>query len=487
MSHLCGQAWRLRGLSLSVVLLAALLWVGAGGLAGAQEGVDAAVDEAIAAAVEIAADAEEEEPTTAEGLADAEGDVAANVTFAFNNVVLFFCAVLVIFMQAGFAMLEAGMNPSKHVVNILCKNVIDFSLGVLLFFTIGYAIMYPGWESVVIAGGWLGIDTGHIFNIPQWDGVEDLHPQIDFLFQAAFAATAATIVSGAVAGRMKFGAYLVYSAALTAVIYPISGSWLWGEGWLDSFGFVDFAGSVLVHAVGGFAGLAGAIVLGPRIGRFAANGDSTPIPGHNMSIAALGTLILLIGWYGFNPGSVLAFANHADAGTTMTVAVNTTLAAGAGCLACMLVAWGVFGKPDLSMALNGLLGGLVGITANADIVSNQSAIIIGLIAGVLVVLAVVGLEKCRIDDPVGAFPVHGVCGIWGCIAAAVFSDDAQFVPQLVGSLVVPAFAFITMFALFSGLKAINFLRVTAQEEQTGLDISEHGMHAYPAESAAIRS
>lgn len=484
MSCLSGQALRLRGLASVALLLIALLGGGAAVSVVAQDGADAAADATPAAEVETPAEAEE--PSTPEGLADAEGDMAANVSFAFNNVILFFCAVLVIFMQAGFAMLEAGLNPSKHVVNILCKNVIDFSLGVLLFFVVGYAIMYPGWESVVIAGGWFGIDTGHIFNIPQWDGASDLHPQIDFLFQAAFAATAATIVSGAVAGRMKFGAYLVYSAALTAVIYPISGSWLWGEGWLDSFGFVDFAGSVLVHAVGGFAGLAGAIVLGPRIGRFAANGDSTPIPGHNMSIAALGTLILLIGWYGFNPGSVLAFATHADAGTTMTVAVNTTLAAGAGCLACMLVAWGVFGKPDLSMALNGLLGGLVGITANADIVSNQSAIIIGLIAGVLVVLAVVGLEKCRIDDPVGAFPVHGVCGVWGCLAAAVFSDDAQFLPQLVGSLVVPAFAFITMFALFYGLKTINFLRVTAQEEQTGLDISEHGMHAYPAESA-VRS
>jgi len=304
-----------------------------------------------------------------------------------------------------------------------------------------------------------------------------LNGQVDWLFQVAFAATAATIVSGAVAGRMKFGSYLVYTAVLTGFIYPISGSWQWGSGWLLAMGFHDFAGSVVVHAVGGFAGLAGAIILGPRLGRFAANGKSQPILGHNMTFATLGVFILLIGWFGFNPGSQLAFASSADGFATVMIAANTTLAAAAGGVVALVIAWFMFGKPDHSMGLNGVLAGLVGITANCDCVTNLSAIAIGGIAGVLVVLAILLLDKLKIDDPVGAWPVHGVCGVWGCIAAGIFGGKNLGV-QITGSLVICAWAFATMFVVFSVLKALGQLRVSAEDEQSGLDISEHGMHAY---------
>jgi Amt family ammonium transporter len=431
------------------------------------------------------------EGTVAEAPADASGQAgptiesvaqsASDLTFAVNNITLFICAVLVIFMQAGFAMVEVGLNSAKNVVNILAKNLLDFALGVVLFFAIGYAIMYPGFADDGGSGEFFKVDAGRIMAISDWDGSSTLHPQVDFLFQVAFAATAATIVSGAVAGRMKLGAYLIYTAVLTGFVYPVSGSWKWGYGWLHDMGFHDFAGSVVVHAVGGFAGLAGAMLLGPRIGRYAADGRSVALPGHNITFTTLGVFILLIGWYGFNPGSQLAFADPANAGTVMTVAVNTTLAACTGALAALVLAWIMFGKPDLGMALNGMLGGLVGITANCDCVSNISALIIGAVAGVLVLLAVVALDKLKIDDPVGAFPVHGVCGIWGGLAAAFFGGKA-LMPQLVGTAVICAWAFLTMVLLFSILKAIGVFRVPAEEEKTGLDLSHHGMQAYPAEA-----
>jgi Amt family ammonium transporter len=301
---------------------------------------------------------------------------------------------------------------------------------------------------------------------------------VDWLFQVAFAATAATIVSGAVAGRMKFISYLIYSAFITAAIYPISGSWKWGGGWLHLAGFHDFAGSIVVHAVGGFAGLAGALALGPRIGRFAADGTSKPMLGHSMPLATLGVFILWVGWYGFNPGSQLAFVGQTKTNATMLIAANTTLAAATGGFAAMLLSWVLFKKPDLSMALNGVLAGLVGITANCDCVSNPEAIVIGAVAGVLVLLGIVALDKLRIDDPVGAFPVHGLCGIWGGIATGIFGTDKDIVAQVKGSVVIPVFAFVTMFALFAVLKGANLLRVTPEEEEQGLDIGEHGIPAY---------
>ena len=480
MSHVLG--WNVGRLSLVLAIAASLLFTGSAWAedstpAGEMPAAEAKEANSPDAAKPTEGEATEEEATTAEQLA-----------FSFNNLFLMLCAVLVLFMQAGFAMLEAGFNEAKNVVNILCKNLMDLCVGVLLFFVIGYGLMYPGtyWDD----------DTGAVSAEADWNGylgyggplqltestqadikAAGLNGQVDWLFQVAFAATAATIVSGAVAGRMKFGSYLVYTAVLTGLIYPISGSWKWGLGWLHGMGFHDFAGSVVVHAVGGFAGLAGAILLGPRLGRFNKDGKSQPILGHNMTFATLGVFILLIGWFGFNPGSQLAFSSAADGFATVLIATNTTLAAAAGGVIALIVAWMMFGKPDHSMGINGVLAGLVGVTANCDCVTNLEAIAIGGIAGVLVVLGIVLLDKLKIDDPVGAWPVHGLCGIWGCVAAGIFGGKALGV-QILGSVVICAWAFATMFIVFALLKASGQLRVSAEDEQSGLDISEHGMHAY---------
>ena len=385
-----------------------------------------------------------------------------------------------IFMQPGFAMVEAGFNASKNTVNILFKNVMDLCIGVLLFYFVGYGLMYPG---DAFAGGYFGFGQFGIGGDSADAVAASLNPQVDWLFQVAFAATAATIVSGAVAGRMKFSAYLVYSAVLTGLIYPISGMWFWGGGWLKAMGFADFAGSIVVHAVGGFAGLAGAMVLGARMGRFSKDGKSKAMPGHNLGIATLGVFILWVGWFGFNPGSQLAFAGGANTDATMLIAANTMLAAGAGGLFAMLLAWGLFKKPDLTMALNGILAGLVGITANYDQVTNTNAIIIGAIAGLLVVIGILALDKFKIDDPVGAFPVHGLCGVWGGIATGLFgsAEGTNLVTQIIGSVAIPAWAFGTMFILFSVLKSVGMLRVSPEDEHKGLDLSEHGMVAYTHE------
>ncbi|MEM9645374.1 MAG: ammonium transporter [Planctomycetota bacterium] len=449
------------------------------------------------ASVASAQDAAETAAETVEA-ADAGGDADLGVGYALDNAVLFVCAVLVLFMQAGFAMVEVGLNSAKNTVNILYKNVMDLSVGALLFFVVGFGLMYPTSYSGVedpspyFAFGGTGI----------YESAADrtFSPQVDWFFQAVFAATAATIVSGAVAGRMKFSAYLIYSAILTGLIYPISGYWKWGGGWLMQFGdlvdgeyamgFQDFAGSAVVHAVGGFAGLAGAIILGPRLGRFTADGKSVPLPGHNVAFAALGVFILWVGWYGFNPGSQLAFQGTGDIDATVFIAVNTTLAAAAGVIAATVLSWGMFGKPDLTMSLNGALGGLVGITACCDAFTNEWAIVVGAVAGVLVVVGVVILDKLKIDDPVGAWPVHGLCGVWGCMALGILpnvhleSESTSFMVQLIGTVSICAWAFVTMLIVFIVLKAAGLLRVSAEEEQAGLDISEHGMHAYPSDAIA---
>ena len=300
------------------------------------------------------------------------------------------------------------------------KNIIDLAAGVLIFWFIGYSIMYGANE---IIPGWLAFSGFGISSTPPEALGGNLNPQVDWLFQVAFAATAATIVSGAVAGRMKFSGYLIYSVFITAFIYPISGFWVWGGGWLSAMGFHDFAGSIVVHSVGGFAALAAVIVLGPRIGRFSEKGKN-PFPPHSMALATLGVFILWVGWYGFNPGSQLAFSGAANTDITMMVAVNTTLAAGAGAILAMIGGWIKQGKPDLSYTLNGALAGLVGITANCDTVTNFESIIIGAVAGVLVVLGMELLERLKLDDTVGAWPVHGLCGIWGGIAVGIFGDYA---------------------------------------------------------------
>lgn len=416
-------------------------------------------------------------------------DAAANVSvsaYAIDNMFLMFCAVLVLFMQAGFAMVEAGFNSAKNTVNILFKNLMDLSIGMILYFVIGYGLMYPGdGGNGFLAFGQIGI--GGLGADAAEAGA--LAPQVDWLFQVAFAATAATIVSGAVAGRLKFSAYLIYSAILTAIIYPISGYWKWGGGFLDAMGFYDFAGSLVVHACGGFAALAGAIVLGPRIGRFTKEGKSKAMPGHNLPIATLGVFILMVGWFGFNPGSQLAIVGKANTDAVMLIAVNTLLAAGAGAVLAMIATWVIHKKPDLTMAANGVLAGLVGITANCDGVTNGEAILIGAIAGIIVVLGVKLLDKLRIDDPVGAFPVHGLCGVWGGIATAIFGsydgcssqaigEYGNWIAQIAGSVIIPIWAFVTMFILFTILKKAGMLRVSKEEELRGLDISEHGEEAY---------
>ncbi len=420
-------------------------------------------------------------------------DLRWEMGWTLNTMVMFFCAVLVIFMQAGFAMLEVGMNSAKNTVNILFKNVMDLAVGVLLYLFIGWGIMYSGTDSPYFGydGPWVARDA-QMAEDGSWaaapndaDGAPYASSAADFLFQVAFAATAATIVSGAVAGRMQFKSYLIYSAILTGIVYPISGFWKWGGGFLDQEGFQDFAGSIVVHAVGGFAALAGAIVLGPRLGRFV-NGKSVPMPGHNIAFAALGVFILWVGWYGFNPGSQLTYDGFVNAEATTYIALTTTIAAAGGAVAAMIFAWTLFGKPDVTMALNGTLAGLVAITANCDRVSQGEALIIGLIGGVLVVLGIMLLDRLRIDDPVGAWPVHGLCGVWGGLATGIFGDlpdgietqGAFFFVQLKATLIICVWAFVTMFILFSILKGIGVLRVSEAEEQKGLDVSEHGMHAY---------
>ena len=402
-----------------------------------------------------------------------DGDVTINeVAYAVDNITLFISAVLVLFMQAGFAMVETGFNSAKNAVNIMFKNIIDLAAGLVIFWLVGYGIMY----GAAVIPGWLAWGGFGISQVPPEALPGNLNPQVDFLFQVAFAATAATIVSGAVAGRMKVSGYLIYSIVITAVIYPISGYWKWGGGWLDAMGFYDFAGSIVVHSVGGFAALAAVLVLGPRIGRFAEKGKN-PFPAHSMSLSTLGVFILFVGWFGFNPGSQLAFTGAANTDATMLIATNTALAAGAGTLLGMIYSWIRKGKPDLGYTLNGMLAGLVAITANCDSVTNVEAIIIGIVGGILVGIGIDMLEAFKIDDTVGAWPVHGLVGIWGGLATGIFGGHPM-VAQIVGSLVIPLWAFVTSYILFTILKAVNLLRVSPEEEQAGLDLSEHGMGAY---------
>jgi len=385
-------------------------------------------------------------------------------------------AFLVFFMQAGFAMVETGFTRAKNAVNIMMKNLMDFAMGSLAFWAVGFGIMFG-----VTHTGWFGTSG---FFLSDFAKNGDPWTLAFWMFQVVFAATAATIVSGAMAERTKFVGYLIYSAVISAVIYPVFGSWAWGSlfhggGWLEKLGFIDFAGSTVVHSVGGWAALAGAIVLGPRIGKYTPDGKVKAIPGHNIPLASLGVFILWFGWFGFNPGSTTA-ANTDIAG----IAVNTNLAAAAGAVSAMITAWILFGKPEASMTLNGALAGLVAITAGCANVSITSAVVIGLIAGILVVLSVVFIDqRLKIDDPVGAVSVHGVCGAWGTLAAGLF-DKAGFSLKVVGVQALgigSAFlwVFSTAFILFKVIDMTIGLRVTREEEMDGLDVGEHGLEAYP--------
>ncbi len=384
-------------------------------------------------------------------------------------------AALVFFMQAGFAMVETGFTRAKNAINIMMKNLMDFSMGSLAFWAVGFGLMFGATQT-----GWFG--TSGFF-------LSDFKPGGDpwvlafWMFQVVFAATAATIVSGAMAERTKFSGYLIYSVVISALIYPIFGSWAWGSlyhggGWLEKLGFIDFAGSTVVHSVGGWAALAGAIVLGPRLGKYDKDGRIKPILGHNIPIAALGVFILWIGWFGFNPGSTTA-ANKDIA----MIFVNTNLAAAAGCVLAMFVSWIKFGKPEVGMSLNGALAGLVAITSPCATVTPLCAIIIGAIAGTIVVFSVLFFDKIKIDDPVGAISVHGVCGAWGTLSAGIFNIGGTSLKiigvQLIGISACFFWVFPLAFGLFKLIDVTVGLRVSPEEELEGLDFAEHGGNAYP--------
>jgi len=408
-------------------------------------------------------------------------EVVSRFELAFDMLWLVLAAVLVFFMQAGFAMVESGLSRAKNAGNIMMKNLMDFSAGAVAFWAIGWGLMYGASIS-----GFIGSDQFFIHGA-------DSTLYRDWMFQVVFAATAATIVSGAMAERTKFGGYLIYSVCITAIIYPISGHWIWNGGWLAELGFHDFAGSTVVHSVGAWAALVGAFFLGARKGKYVQIGKKTvvrAIPGHNMPLAALGVFILWFGWYGFNAGSTLSGTDPDIA----HVAVTTTLAAATGAIGAMFSSWKWFGKPDPSMSLNGALSGLVGITAGTWVVSPVGALIIGVVSGVLVVASVELVDKVlHIDDPVGAVSVHGVCGAWGTLAVGLFADgvnDASIVGlfygggatqlgiQLLGVAAVFAWVVLLSSILFGSLKAIGMLRVNGKEELMGLDIGEHGMESY---------
>ncbi|QYY37523.1 ammonium transporter [Ruficoccus sp. ZRK36] len=404
---------------------------------------------------------------------------------------LLLAGFLVFFMQAGFAMVEAGLTRSKNASNIMMKNLMDFSVGAIAFWAIGYSLMYGS------DGAFIGWSKDLLF-LGSANAGGDMSESASWLFQVVFAATAATIVSGAMAERTHFVAYCCYSLLISAVLYPIAGHWIWGGGWLGAMNMRDFAGSTVVHSVGAWAALAGCILIGPRKGKYGKDGKINVIPGHNMPLAALGVFILWFGWYGFNPGSTLAAVDG-----IAHVAVTTTLAAAGGAIAAMLTTWFMFKKPDLSMTLNGALAGLVGITAPCASVSTSSAVIIGLVAGILVVLSCLFFERVlKIDDPVGAISVHGVCGAWGTLAVGLFGQQAidvmywdsetciqdglffgggfhQLGIQALGVVSVFGFVAVCAFIMFSILKATVGLRVSEEDEAMGLDLSEHGAESYP--------
>lgn len=423
------------------------------------------------------------DPSGAETL---EADPGAAIDFVWVLV----CAFLVFLMQGGFAMVEAGLCRAKNAINLMMKNLMDFSIGTLAFFVVGFGIMF-------------GADQMGLFGSSGWllsGGDYDVSTYLLFIFQAVFAATAATIVSGAVAERLKIKAYLVYAVVVCAIIYPIYGHWVWGGGWLANLdlglGHLDFAGSGVVHAMGGFIGLAGAIVLGPRIGKFAKNGKPKAIPGHSVVLATLGTFLLWFGWFGFNAGSTLS----AHELRISVIATNTALAAAAAAIMAITIVWMKTKKWDVPMGLNGALAGLVAITAPCAWVEGWAAIVIGLIAGVLVVGGVYLLEKLHIDDPVGAVSVHGINGVWGLLAIGLFADGTygnyttdgpfatglfygggweQFLAQGIGAIACVAWAFILGFILFKIMDKIFGIRISPQEEIEGIDLIEHGAKAYP--------
>ena len=406
--------------------------------------------------------------------APAAAQTAADAMFAVNNTWMLVATLLVFMMHLGFAFLEAGLTQSKNTVNILFKNVSIIAIGLLTYAIVGFNLMYPGEFSMGgffgFAGFGIGTDAAGLTS----EYSEGYTYWTDFIFQAMFAATAATIVSGAVAERIKLASFLVFATLYVGLVYPLVGSWKWGGGWLDEMGFYDFAGSTPVHSVGGWAAVAGVVLLGPRLGA-SIHGLMHPFLVCRLSLAPSVRFLLRYGCVCFNGGSVLS----ADPGLVSLVFVTTCLAASAGIIGAMITTWTVQKHPDLSMVLNGALAGLVGITAGADVVSVMSAVIIGAVAGVLVVFSVIFIDRIKMDDPVGAISVHLTCGIWGTLAVGIFSADHSFLTQLIGVLAYGAFAFTAAFLIFSVIKATMGLRVSEEDERRGLDLSEHNMEAYP--------
>jgi len=431
--------------------------------------------------------AEEAVKEVAATVADAMDKTTSNL-FTVNNLWMMVCIFLVFTMHLGFATVETGLTRSKNTVNILFKNTLIVAIGLLTYTLMGFNLMYPGDSWIV--GKFLGFG-GFGVSCPANGLTSGYNPGYtywtDFLFQGMFAATAATIVSGAVAERVKLGPFLLFCVVYVMLVYPWVGSWTWGGGWLADKGFHDFAGSTLVHSVGGWAALAGIMLLGPRLGKYLPSGRVKPIMGHSMPLLAIGVFLLWLGWFGFNGGSVLS----ADPGTVSYVLVTTCLAAAAGIVGAMFSSWGLQKKPDLSMVLNGCLAGLVGITAGSNVVSIEASVIIGLICGVLAVASVMLFDKIRIDDPVGATTVHLVCGVLGTLFVGIFANGATTtatgVPlgytisigvQLLGIVSYGVVCFPAAFLIFFGLKKTCGIRVSEEEEMRGLDISEHGMESY---------
>jgi len=402
-----------------------------------------------------------------------------DLAISLDTVWMLLAAMLVFWMQPGFALCEAGFTQGKNTVNILMKNFVDFMLGSLLFFFVGFGFMF-------------GSDGAGFIGAPNWGDLSfykgNLPVEGFLIFQTVFCATSATIVSGAMAERTKFSMYMIYSAFISLIIYPVEGHWTWGGGWLADMGFHDFAGSAIVHSVGGVLALIGAIALGPRRGKYGKDGKSRAIPGHSLALAALGVFILWLGWFGFNPGSQLAASGEVNRLAISHVFLTTNLSAAAGGTATLFLTWIKYGKPSLSMMLNGVLAGLVGITAGCDLVSPWGAVIIGLICGTVLVFAIEFFDhKLHIDDPVGASSVHGVCGILGTLMTGLLATDGGlfyggglhfFGIQCLGILVIDLWAAVCGFLLFFGIKKFAGLRVEARVEDEGLDVYEHGESCY---------
>ena len=414
---------------------------------------------------------------------DAPTLVATDTVFILNSLLFLIGGFLVFWMAAGFAMLEAGMVRSKNVTMQLTKNVALFSLAAVFYYLLGYNLMYPlgTWSMEGILSGVWGVAILEAVGIGR-DAADDYgyaSTGSDFFFQLMFCAATASIVSGALAERIKLWPFLIFTILLTAVIYPIQASWKWGGGFLDGMGFQDFAGSTVVHSVGGWAALTGAIILGPRIGKYAADGKVNPIPGSNLALATLGVFILWLGWFGFNGGSQLAMGSIGDVADVSRIFSNTNAAAAGGAIAALILTQLMYKKPDLTMILNGALAGLVSITAEPLAPTLGQAIIFGAVGGILVVVSVPILDKFKIDDVVGAIPVHLIAGIWGTLIVPLTNSDASFGTQLYSIIIVGLFVVITSAIVWYVLKALFGIRVDEEAEMNGLDVSEMGMEAYP--------